>query len=77
MMMAFWIIYALKAKNIYIKRVEQMAFCSFIGIEATSKKGQYILFASLNLLKATVLQKKKKKTVKRRGRSVEISINIP
>jgi hypothetical protein len=61
MMMAFWIIDALKAKKkyIYIKRVlEQMAFCSFIGIEATSKKGQYI---SVNLLKATVLQKKKKK----------------
>jgi hypothetical protein len=35
-----------------------MAFCSFIGIEATRKKGQYI---SVNLLKATVLQKKKKK----------------
>jgi hypothetical protein len=61
MMMAFWIIDALKAKKIkYIKRVEQMAFCSFIGIEATSKKGQYILLASLNLLKAKVLQKKKK-----------------
>jgi hypothetical protein len=67
MMMAFWIIDALKAKKIkYIKRVEQMAFCSFIGIEATSKKGQYILLASLNLLKATVLQKKKKKCEKER-----------
>ena len=74
--MAFWIIYALKAKNIYIKRVEQMAFCSFIGIEATSKKGQYIYIVGISESpKGQSSSKKKKKIVKRRGRSVKISIN--